>query len=329
MMVVMNMKPRRVLIVVSIIFVWKATHHTHALTTLPILFQNEHIAVVSKPPLVPCHVPQFRDKKNPKARRRSSTSTSRKDRTPRHDDIIDTVHQRAIETFSDKEKIYLVHRLDAPTSGCLLLAFHSDAARELGKALSSSSTNTTTKTYYALCRGDGEALRQRGETFVTDGDIKDAKGILRSAETELQGLWGSPSSPRRCCLVRARPKTGRWHQIRQHLARENYPIVGETRHHPDRKENKAWREILKSSQNNITQRLCLHCHRIQIAPPLHPGTNDDAASYHQFLPPNGLDVSCPLPEDMRKIIDMTDWANEAHDALPELFDEQQPHPTVQ
>ena len=55
------------------------------------------------------------------------------------------------------------------------------------------------KTYYAICRGDGESLRIRGK-FVANGPVKDSKGILRDSETEIEGLWGSNGLPRRCCL---------------------------------------------------------------------------------------------------------------------------------
>ena len=52
------------------------------------------------------------------------------------------------------------------------------------------------------------------------------------------------------------------------------------------------------------------------------GNNDNKITYDdfaQFLPPGGLDVSCPLPKDMSSIIDMTDWAVEARTLHPELF----------
>jgi hypothetical protein len=130
----------------------------------------------------------------------------------------------------------------------------------------------------------------------------------------IQALWGSDGPPRRCCLVRAKPRTGRWHQIRQHLGRENHPILGETQHHPDKKENKAWREHL----SHHPQRLCLHSHRLQILPSPDTGTEDDKE--YKFLPLNGLDISCPLPNDMQSIIGLTDWANDAWNALPELFE---------
>lgn len=109
-----------------------------------------------------------------------------------------------------------------------------------------------------------------------------------------------------CTIVQAKPKTGRWHQIRQHLGRENYPIVSEKRHHPDKRENKAWKEDFWD-KHDMPQRLCLHCHRIEINEPI------------PNILPTGLNVSCPLPIDMQTIIDDTDWKLDARNGLPELF----------
>src|SRR3546814_16297920 len=47
-------------------------------------------------------------------------------------------------------KIFLVHRLDRATSGCLLLAFDRDSASALGKTLMS---REVAKPYLAVCPG--------------------------------------------------------------------------------------------------------------------------------------------------------------------------------
>jgi len=262
---------------------------------LPVIFETDHLAVVAKPPGIPCH------------RTEIETSSGRK-RLQRNEDSGVTVLQLARRTFPHHSNIHLVHRLDAVTSGCLLLAFSSNACRQSSTALAQYGQ----KTYYSLCRGDGASLRDRGGPFLVNGDVKDSKGIQRQAETEIEGLWGSSGTPRRCCLVQSRPRTGRWHQIRQHLGRENFPIVGETRHHKDIRENRAWKEIL--DEIGIQQRVCLHCHQLKIENGL------------EGLVENGkLDVNCPLPLDMKTIISLTDWAEDAQSALPKLFET---YPTV-
>src|SRR3546814_5954097 len=59
-------------------------------------------------------------------------------------------------------KIFLVHRLDRATSGCLLLAFDRDSASALGKTLMS---REVAKHYLAVCRGwPAEAARTEEHT---------------------------------------------------------------------------------------------------------------------------------------------------------------------
>ena len=249
---------------------------------LDVLYQNEHIAVIAKPPNVPCHYLEIR-----KDRRRTIIKND-------DDEAAIPVLQRAIATFPQNDSIHLVHRLDSPTSGCLLLAFSPEAAREASEALA-----TGEKTYYALCRGNGESLRQRG-VFQAEGDIKDSRGRIKSgALTEFECLYGTDGPPRRCCLVRCNPRTGYYHQIRQHLGREHHPIVGENRHHPDRKENRFWRNELGILPQS---RVCLHCHRLLL---------ENTEGNFQFIPHDGLDVTCPLPEDMQALIQLTSFSEEA------------------
>ena len=324
---------------------------------LPILFENEYMAVVNKPPLVPCHWPDFYDQRTKKKKRRRSPSLSTK-RKQDDSDFILPIIERAYSTFPHREHIHLVHRLDAQTSGCLVLAFSSQVTNILSKALASSTESQ--KTYYAICRGNGQSLQARCienlNYFIADGDVKDAKGMMRSAQTKIYPLLGSDNAAakaQRCCLVRADPKTGRYHQIRQHLARVNYPIVGETRHHPDRNENRVWKRLLSNEKDgedgkgpSQQLRLCLHCHRIQLissststpeatttttTSAISDSGNNDAndnssiatqqgLDLKSILPPNGeLDVSCPFPGDIQNIVEMTDWNQEARTQFPELF----------
>jgi 23S rRNA-/tRNA-specific pseudouridylate synthase len=260
-------------------------------TSLQVLFENDHIAVVAKPGNVPCHHLEIQRGK----RKRTLIQGNASD-----DDAVLPMIQRARLAFPQhKDSIHLVHRLDAPTSGCLILAFSPAAAREASDALARGQ-----KTYYALCRGNGESLRQRG-IFLAEGDVKDSRGRAKSgAKTVFECLYGTDGPPRRCCLVRCQPKTGYYHQIRQHISRENHPIIGENRHRKDIKENRFWRQELGLLPQS---RICLHCHQIK----LRPDDAGDEAKEFQYLPADGLDVTCPLPDDIRKLVELTTFAEEA------------------
>ena len=182
-------------------------YHGNEILPLQVLYESDKVAVVAKPALVPCHWPEIRD---PTTKKRSllrsqqhhksssaSSSSSQGDGDNDANENTIPVLQRAIVTFPNQPTIRLVHRLDAATSGCLLLAFSSDTARILQQHWHSE--QYVEKTYYAICRGDGESLRIRGK-FLANGPVKDSKGILRESETEIEGLWGSNGLPRRCCL---------------------------------------------------------------------------------------------------------------------------------
>jgi len=269
--------------------------HPSPAPPLDVLFESDHIAVVSKPGNVPCHHLEIQRGKRKRTVIQGNPSDGKDGAA-----VVPMI-QRARMTFPQHESIHLVHRLDSPTSGCLILAFSPEAAREASDALARGQ-----KTYYAMCRGNGESLRNRG-IFVAEGDVKDSRGRIKSgAITEIECLFGTDGPPRRCCFVRCQPKTGYYHQIRQHLAREHHPIVGENRHRKDIKENKFWRVELGLLPQS---RICLHCHRITLR-------RDDASSDgFQYLPIDGLDVKCPLPEDMRKLIELTSFADEALDLV--------------
>ncbi len=120
-----------------------------------------------------------------------------------------------------KTHVKLVHRLDAGTSGVIILARTPTATTELGRAFA---TGTARKTYLALCQG------QIKEPRTVDGPIGRAQGTRhavmaagRPAVTHVVPMrWSDRAS-----LVRAIPETGRTHQIRVHLSHVGHPILGD------------------------------------------------------------------------------------------------------
>ncbi len=118
-------------------------------------------------------------------------------------------------------RVWIVHRLDASTSGVMILARTPMAARTLGEAFRQGEVH---KTYLALCCG-----RLEGRHTV-DGPIARAERTRhvvskrgKPAQTALESLAVSNDAS----LVRAAPKTGRTHQIRVHLAHLGHPLLGD------------------------------------------------------------------------------------------------------
>jgi tRNA pseudouridine65 synthase len=138
--------------------------------------------------------------------------------------------------------IFLVHRLDRATSGCLLLAFDRDSASALGKVLMSREVE---KDYLAVCRGWPD------EAFVVDHPLDGGPGkplkkpaitrFTRLATTELQ--WPAAGfDTSRYALLRAQPETGRFRQIRRHLKHLSHHLIGDTSH-GDGRHNRHFRTL--------------------------------------------------------------------------------------
>lgn len=194
--------------------------HPYKIQNLQILFQNDEFVVIHKPPGMHVHQPEM-------ARRR----------VPRELTVLWTL-RRQIEKF-----LYPVHRLDVATEGVLVMAFQSETAKSLQSELQAGRVR---KVYHAICRG------WTADSGRIDIPLeRDSNGSLADAVTEYRTLEkvecpfqiGKRYSSARYSLVEARPLTGRWHQIRRHLARETHPIIGD-REHGDSHHSKYFREQL-------------------------------------------------------------------------------------
>jgi len=191
---------------------------------LEILFADEHLVAVHKPSGLLVH------------------------RSP-----IDRRETRfALQLVRDQlgRRVYPVHRLDKPTSGVLLFALSTEAARELSLAFAHGRVE---KTYLAVVRGvpdeagvidyplreepDGPADRGEGPGGGAQAALT---AFRRLAATELPYAVGRyPTS--RYALVEAHPRTGRRHQLRRHFKHILHPLVGDTKYGEGR-HNRFFRE---------------------------------------------------------------------------------------
>jgi 23S rRNA pseudouridine1911/1915/1917 synthase len=167
-----------------------------------IRYQDEHLLVVAKPAGMVTH---------PTAARRSGTLVNR---------LLGTGMPLSREGGADRPGI--VHRLDAGTSGLLLVARDDETHRALTSMLAE---RRVERRYLALVRGEVahdrftvEAPLARARARVR---VRPGRGVDASTDAEVRERYSGAT------LLEIRPRTGRTHQIRVHLSSIGHPILGD------------------------------------------------------------------------------------------------------
>lgn len=167
------------------------------------LHRDDHLLVINKPPGL----------------------LSQPDRTG--DDDVVTVLKEALAPGAEEPFVGLVHRLDRPASGLMVLARTSDAARDLSEQFRE---RVVEKRYIVLVEG---ALRGIGtwtdyiakpgrEPKIVDADDPEGK----CAQLRWQALVSSEERT----LLQVELHSGRPHQIRLQASSRNHPVVGDGRY---------------------------------------------------------------------------------------------------
>ena len=158
--------------------------------------------------------------------------------------------------------VFLIHRLDRATSGCLLLAFDRETASLLGKAWMA---GEVAKHYLLICRGWPAADDFSIDHALDGGPGKPQKKPARTDFSVLQRAelpWPSQDfATSRYALLRASPQTGRFRQIRRHLKHAFHHLIGDTSH-GDGPHNRAFR------MRGI-HRMLLHAEALELRHPHH------------------------------------------------------------
>lgn len=115
--------------------------------------------------------------------------------------------------------VYPCHRLDRQTSGVLLVALCSGAARAINRAFAAQQVQ---KRYLALVRGHLKTSGSVEQPLPGDGD-----GPRVPARSLYWPLASQHTQPRETTWVCVEPKTGRTHQVRRHLKHLSHPIIGD------------------------------------------------------------------------------------------------------
>lgn len=200
---------------------------------IPIIFQDEQIIVVNKPIDLPVHKNDFMP----------------------HDAPYLT---KLIGDITGKW-IYNVHRLDSKTSGVIVLAFSSEMAKELTLQFERKEVG---KIYTAIVQGNpGEGTFNEKVVVKKKSKFKKpAVTNFKTIETVQTIISYKEKENVSLSLVEIQPETGRWHQLRQHFAKNHFDILGDS-HHGDFTLNKIITEMIG------VRRLFLHAGKLDFYHP--------------------------------------------------------------
>jgi RluA family pseudouridine synthase len=202
-----------------------------------IIYEDEYLFAINKPPHLPIH---------PAGKYFFNTLTN------------------LIKEKTNIKEFYPVNRLDRETSGIVLFAKDKVTAKELGELFFNCEVQ---KEYLAICYG-----RINTPTFLIDKSLSkgEFQGIRnhvfvdengKESQTEVEVILSNENFS----LVIAKPKTGRSHQIRVHLASIGHPIVGDKEYGIDPQIFARYTitgDLTEAKEKLLTDNHFLHCQKV-------------------------------------------------------------------
>jgi len=233
---------------------------------IPILFEDNFLVIVNKPPLM------------------LSQPSFNKDRIP----VKEKFELENPRFVTDKaQKLFLHHRLDYETSGVFLMSKSSSINGTLTKMFSEHSFE---KKYLCITKPHAVQGGKKVEFIQHDPDSWSIKSFMAPAKVDgakkkrmisvRSGGWPAETNFRitsrkpNFFVVEAFPKTGRTHQIRHHLQESHCSILGDN---------------MYGGKSETVARLMLHASHLRFK---HPITG------------NELLVEAPPPPDFQKFLDL-------------------------
>jgi 23S rRNA pseudouridine1911/1915/1917 synthase len=235
---------------------------------LDVLYEDDSIVAINKPPAMVVH---------PAKGHWSGTLTAAL-----------AFHFQNLSSVGGPTRPGIVHRLDRDTSGVILVA-KTDQAHH---ALSSQFEKRTVKKEYVaivspapdrdndlIDKPIGAHPYQREKKAIRENhSTSRAASSVYLVEERFQGFG----------LIRVKPKTGRTHQIRVHMAHAGYPVLCDKLY--SGRARLTLKDLTRKEADDqlLLDRQALHAHRIEVS---HPVTGKP------------LMVEAPMPEDMQQTVE--------------------------
>lgn len=165
---------------------------------MPILFRDNRFVVLDKPAGLAVHP-------GPRG-------------GPSVEDIFSTLSRR-------KDGPWLAHRLDADTSGCLVIALRKTA---LIAAQAEFAAGRVGKVYWAIAEGEPPEDAGTIDAPLLRRSRPDGwRMVVDPAGAAARTDWRVLGRGDGICWIEFRPHTGRTHQVRVHAATLGYPLLGD------------------------------------------------------------------------------------------------------
>lgn len=233
-----------------------------------ILYEDENVIVVNKPPFLSTIDERAGDKLN---------------------------LLRMAKAYCEDAQV--CHRLDKETSGCVIIAKNPDAYRHIAIQFEKRKVK---KVYHAIIDG----TRQFDHLTVDLPILNLGKSQVRidrkegkSAET----IFHSLQYFKHYTLVECRPVTGRMHQIRVHLASQRTSITGDDAYGGKplllSTIKRGYKES-KDEEQPIMKRFALHARQVSFALPGLSNTSEVSET------PDVLTIEAPYPKDFATALKM-------------------------
>ncbi|MBX3415084.1 MAG: RluA family pseudouridine synthase [Pirellulales bacterium] len=237
---------------------------------LDILYEDEHLAAINKPPGMVVH---------PAKGHWSGTLTAAL-----------AYHFNSLSQVGGATRPGIVHRLDRDTSGVILVAKNDPAHIHLARQFED---RTVEKEYAAIVAGVPDRDRDRIDAPIDVHPTQREKMAIRPTSgtaRPAQSFYEVVERFRGFATVRVLPKTGRTHQIRVHLASIGCAVLCDKQYGGRSRITRG--EITgraEEAETVVLERQALHARRIEFTHPI-LGTR--------------MTVEAPLAPDLQQVIEL-------------------------